>query len=90
MDKIWHHCFYNELRVCPEDHPCMLTEAPHNPKANREKMAISMFELFNVPSFSVQIQAVLSLYASGRTTGIVIDSGEGITHAVPIYEGCSM
>lgn len=49
-----------------------------------------MFETFNVPSFYVQIQAVLSLYASGRTTGIVVDSGDGVTHTVPIYEGFSM
>jgi len=90
MERIWLHCFYSELRKDPEDHPCMLTEAPCNPKANREKMAISMFEVFNVPSFSVQNQAVLSLYASGRTTGIVIASGDGVTHTVPIYEGFSM
>lgn len=49
-----------------------------------------MFETFSVPAFYVQIQAVLSLYASGRTTGIVLDSGDGVTHTVPIYEGFSL
>uniref|UniRef100_A0A2K5IQL3 Actin gamma 1 n=1 Tax=Colobus angolensis palliatus TaxID=336983 RepID=A0A2K5IQL3_COLAP len=66
MEKIWHHTFYNELCMAPEEHPVLLTEAPLN------------------------LKAVLSLYASGRNTGIVMDSGDGVTHTVPIYEGYAL
>jgi len=64
-----------------------LTEAPLNPRSNRWRAAEIFFDTFNVPALNVQVQAILSLYASGRTTGVVLDSGDGVTNAVPVYEG---
>ena len=87
MENIWHHTFYKELCVDPREHPLLLTEPPLNPEANREKMTEIMFETFYATEMYVAIQAVLSLYATGRTTGMVLDSGDSVTHAVPVYEG---
>lgn len=90
MEKIWDHTFTNELRVVSEEHNVMLTEAPMNPKVNREKMTQIMFETFNVPGLYIAIQAVLSLYSAGKFTGIVCDSGDGVTHFVPIFDGYAL
>eukprot|EP01084_Bolivina_argentea_P095887 172385_1 len=75
IEQIWHHMFYNELRIQPDEHSILLTEPPLNPKANREKTTQIMFETFNTPAFYLAVQPVLALYASGRSTGVVLDSG---------------
>ena len=87
MEKIWGHAFFNELKVAPEEHNVMVTEILPNPRANRDKMAQIMFETFNVPNFYISLQPVLSLYSAGKFTGFVLDSGDGVTHAVPIFDG---
>ncbi|KAF7306938.1 Actin-related protein [Mycena indigotica] len=90
MERIWSHIYSEELGTLSEEHPVLLTEAPLNPRSNRELAAQIFFDTFNVPALHMSVQAVLSLYSSGRTTGIVIDSGDGVTHAVPVFEGFSM
>lgn len=90
MERIWHYTFYTDLRIDPSEFPVLLTEAPLNPRLNREKMTEIMFETFNVPAMYIATQAVLSLYASGRTTGCVIDIGDGVSHVVPIFEGFAL
>jgi actin beta/gamma 1 len=87
MEKVWRHAFYNELHIDPCLHPVLLTCAPLSSKANREKLTEIMFETFNFPMVYIAIPAVLSMYALGRTTGIILDAGDGMSHAVPIYEG---
>ena len=87
MEKVWHHTFYNELMVKPEEHPVVLTEKPLCPKMNREKMIQIMFETFNVSGFYLGLQGVLALFSLGKTTGVVWDAGDGISFVVPIYEG---
>nr|XP_046228181.1 uncharacterized protein LOC124050094 [Scatophagus argus] len=86
MEKIWHHTF-QQLRVDPEDHPVLLTEAAMNPLENRQRMVEVMFECFSVPFTYVAMQAVLALYAAGRYTGVVFDSGDGVSHSVPVFDG---
>lgn len=85
IEKIWHHTFYNELRVDPADHPVLLTESIKCPKSHREKMIQIMIETFNVPSFFVCPQPCLSLCASGRITGLVCEMGDGVTQFAPFF-----
>ena len=90
MEKLWHHIFYNELRISPEEHPVLLTEPILQPKANREKMMTIMFEVFKVPAVYIATSSILAAYASGRNTAMVIDSGEGVSHVIPITDGFAL
>ncbi|KAL0229701.1 hypothetical protein PCE1_003269 [Barthelona sp. PCE] len=84
---IWDYAFNKKLVVDPSETKVLLTEAPLNPVRNRENMLEVLFENFDVPAAQVYAQAVLTLYASGQETGCVVDSGDGVTHVVPISNG---
>eukprot|EP01083_Nonionella_stella_P086766 241222_1 len=88
MKAILHHVYKNELQYLPRQ--VLMSEAPLTPKANRERMTQLTFESFRANKFYVAIDAVLALYASGRTTGVVWSHGHTVGHIVPIYEGYSL
>ncbi|XP_078521920.1 actin, alpha skeletal muscle-like [Lissotriton helveticus] len=90
MELIWRNVYECDLSTRPEERPVLVTEVPLNPLCNREAMTQILFERFRVPAMYVAIQSVLALYASGRTTGCVVDCGAGVTHTVPIFEGYCM
>ena len=95
MERLWQRCIFDKLRCNPEDHYFLLTEPPLNTPENREYTAEIMFETFNVPGLYIAVQAVLALAASWtkksvseRTlTGTVVDSGDGVTHVIPVADG---
>jgi len=95
MEKYWEQCIFKYLKCEPEDHYFLLTEPPLNTPENREYTAEIMFESFNVPGLYIAVQAVLALAASWTSkqtedrslTGVVIDSGDGVTHVIPVAEG---
>lgn len=90
MKLLWDYTFDEKLKVDPRGRKVLLTEPPMNPKVNRQKMCEVMFEEYGFGGVYVAIQAVLTLYAQGLTTGVVVDSGDGVTHIVPVYEGYAM
>jgi len=90
MQYVWDYSFHDKLKINPKDCKIMLTEAPMNPQLNRKKMIEVMFEKYGFKACYIAIQAVLTLYAQGLLTGVVVDSGDGVTHIVPVYEGFSL
>ncbi|AFZ78941.1 actin, putative [Theileria equi strain WA] len=89
-ESVWEHVFANELKVSQEDHPVLLTEPPLNPKLHRERCCQLFFESFHTPALYLAPTSLLSLYSSAKTSGFVLDIGEGVAHSVPIHEGCIM
>ncbi len=90
MTHLYNYTFHDRLKIDPSEHKIMLTEAAMNPKKNREKLVETMFETYNFNGVHCSIQAVLTLYAQGLLTGVVVDSGDGVTHIVPVYEGFAL
>lgn len=92
MEKIW-RLLFDELKVKPEESPVLLTERAKNPKQNREKVTTVMFETFKVPALYIEIQAILSVYSSGRPIGVALDCGADFASIVPVvenYEGIKL
>jgi len=86
MLHLWDYTFTEKLQIDPTGREILLTEPPMNPLSNREKMCEVMFERYGFGGVYVAIQAVLALYAQGLSSGVVVDSGDGVTHIVPVYE----
>lgn len=93
MERFWERTIYSLMRVEPQEHTFMLTEPPMNPPENREQMAEIMFETFDVQGLYIGVQAVLALFGCNSykenksLTGTVIDSGDGVTHIIPVAHG---
>lgn len=89
MEEIWNQVI-SDLNGKSEEHPLSITEEPLNPRVNRSKMCEILFETFNFPALHIAMAPVLALYSTGRTTGTVVDSGDGVTTVVPVFEGFSV
>jgi len=87
MEHLWNYTFYERMQIAPGDHKVLLTEPPGNPTANRKNLVERMFEKYEFGACNVSIQAMLTLYAQGLLTGVVVDSGDGVTHCVAVYDG---
>ncbi|CAD7695505.1 unnamed protein product [Ostreobium quekettii] len=90
LETIWSYLFNGKLGIHPMEHCMLVTEPPLCPKRTRERMTQVFIETYNVPAVFMANKAVLPLYAHGMTTGVVLDSGEGRSWAVPVYEGYAL
>jgi actin-related protein 2 len=87
MQHVWDYTFNEKMKLDPKDYKILLTEPPMNPLENQKKMYEHMFETYGFQAAKVNIQAMLVLYAQGLLSGVVVDSGDGVTHIVPVWEG---
>ena len=87
VQHVWNYTFFEKLKIKPAECKILLTEPPDNPLANRERLCQVMFEKYGFQAVYVAIQAVLTLYAQGLLTGVVCDSGDGVTHVIPVFDG---
>jgi actin-related protein len=87
MEAIWHHIFFQQLRIPPEEHPVFLVEPLLNSRANRERMAAVMFRSFEIPALDIGVAPQLALYHERKSTGCVVECGHEVSHAVPIISG---
>ncbi|PLB36043.1 actin family [Aspergillus candidus] len=90
MEAIRNYILHDELKVAPEEHPVLMTDAIHNPRWGRANTTQILFEKFKVPAMYVPNEQAMCLYASGRNSGVVLDSGYGLTQIVPVYEGYTL
>ncbi|XP_073907415.1 actin-like protein 7B [Castor canadensis] len=87
VQNIWEYIFQTAMKILPEEHAVLVSDPPLSPSSNREKYAELMFETFGIPAMHVTSQALLSIYSYGKTSGLVVESGHGVSHVVPISEG---
>ena len=87
MESMWEWIFEKDLKVESDECCVISTVSPYGPRAYAEKLAEMLFETHEVPGIYLGVPAVFCLYAQGMTTGVVVDSGECITSAIPVYDG---
>uniref|UniRef100_H3A261 Actin like 7A n=2 Tax=Latimeria chalumnae TaxID=7897 RepID=H3A261_LATCH len=90
VQALWNYIFETEMKILPEEHAVLVSDPPLSPTTNREKYAELMFENFCIPAMYIAYQSVLALYSYGKTTGLVVDSGHGVSYVVPVHEGYNM
>ncbi|KAM3848907.1 actin-like protein 7A [Vipera latastei] len=90
VQDMWEYLFLREMRIRPEEHAVLVSDPPLSPTTNREKYAEMIFETFSTPAMHIAYQSRLSMYSYGKTSGLVVESGHGVSYVVPIYEGYTM